>query len=343
MAVTFTASGAINNIPFPFSLVTFGTRPNDTGSANLIVKGENLHVRDYSGTNDNAVGFRRLTNTTDMFAESSASSTWKVADGQTHWVCTVSAAGAPKMYKNGTEVTYRVQTSGAGTLTSDAASDLVFNLNNVEHAAFYNIELSSAEVSSLYNGGAGVNCYSVRGGSILVSSDTPTSFGDTTNGSDTLNVAANEACVGKFTLSEAADVTSVRIYCRAASGTANVKGLIYADSAGSPGARKAIGSVVSVGPAPAAWYTSTVSVSLTPGDYWIGFVPESQVVLSEDTVGGAQTSIKSSFTYASPPDPFGTESANDDGFQVNVYATYVIPPGGGGGGGGSRIFLGTFG
>lgn len=152
-------------------------------------------------------------------------------------------------------------------------------------------------------------------------------FGDTSAGADTINVSANQAIVGKFTLSESADVTSVSIYCKAQAGTANIKGLIYADSAGSPGAQKAVGSVVNINTT-AAFQTSNVTVSLTAGDYWLGVVADAAITVNEDAVGGAQTSLKTSFTYASPADPYGSETSNDDGFQVNAYATYTPPAAG---------------
>lgn len=150
-------------------------------------------------------------------------------------------------------------------------------------------------------------------------------FGDITNGSDTINVSADQALVGKFTLSESADVTSVSIYCKAQSGTANIKGLIYADSAGNPGAKKAVGSVVNI-TTTAGWAVSTVTVTLPAGDYWLGVVADAGITVNEDAIGGSQTSLKTSFTYASPPDPYGSETSNDDGFQVNAYATYTPTP-----------------
>lgn len=149
-------------------------------------------------------------------------------------------------------------------------------------------------------------------------------FGDTTVGGDTKNVAADEAIVGKFTLSELGNVSSISIHCRTSSGTGNIKGLIYADSAGTPGSRLAVGAVVGITTS-AGWAVSTLTVQLAAGDYWIGCVSDVAIIVSEDSLGGAQTALKTSFTYASPADPFGSETSNDDGFQINCYGTYEVP------------------
>lgn len=173
MSQTFPASGTINNIPWPFSVVCFGTRPNNTASADLIYKGTEFRLRDDSGDVDQEMRFTRTASGADAVARSTT--LFQVADGDTHIAVTVSSAGAVKIYKDGTEVAYRSQASGSGTIVSDAAADLIFNLDATSHCAFYNIELSGANITSLYNGGAGTNCYNVQSGNILVSSDSPPS------------------------------------------------------------------------------------------------------------------------------------------------------------------------
>jgi hypothetical protein len=164
---------AINDVAWPFSFVMFGVRPDDGDGSSLISKGGNLSFRDNSASVSNQVSFQRNATSVDAFARSV--STWTVADGLTHYAVTVSAAGLVKLYKNGSEVSYNGTTSGSGTIASDAANDLVIDLNSLDHFAFYNIELSSGQVSSLYASGAGVNCYTVASGNILVSTDTQSS------------------------------------------------------------------------------------------------------------------------------------------------------------------------
>jgi hypothetical protein len=170
MTTTFTASSTINDIQWPYSFVAFGARPNDNASATWIAKGANKQFRDNSGTNNGEMNIWQ--DASGSQAEARSTTTFKVADGQTHIAATISASGVPKIYKNGSEVgVYSTQTTGVGTVLSDSASDLVIDLNSLVHFAFYNIELSSSDIAALYASGAGVNCYSVQGASILVSTD----------------------------------------------------------------------------------------------------------------------------------------------------------------------------
>ena len=175
MSTTFTASATINDIQWPYSFVMFGTRPNDTASATWVAKGTNKQFRDNSAAANNEMnGWQDATGSQ---SEARSTTTFQVADGQTHIAMTISASGVMKLYKNGTEVAvYDTHTTGAGTVLSDSASDLVIDLNSLSHFAFYNVELTSGEISSLYNGGAGVNCYTVQTAAILVSTDTPDTF-----------------------------------------------------------------------------------------------------------------------------------------------------------------------
>lgn len=174
MTTTFTASATINNIQWPYSFTMFGTRPNDTASATWVAKGANKQFRDNSGTNNNEMnGWQDASGSQ---SEARSTTTFKVADGQTHIAMTISASGVMKLYKNGSEVAvYSTQTTGAGTVLSDSASDLVIDLNSLIHFAFYNIELSAANITALYSGGAGANCYTVQSANILVSTDVASS------------------------------------------------------------------------------------------------------------------------------------------------------------------------
>ena len=152
----------------------FGTRPNDTASATWVAKGTNKQFRDNSGTNNNEMnGWQDASGSQ---SEARSTTTFKVADGQTHIALTISASGVMKLYKNGSEVAvYSVQTTGVGTVLADNTSDLVIDLNSLTHFAFYNIELSAANITALYSGGAGANCYTVQSANILVSTDVASS------------------------------------------------------------------------------------------------------------------------------------------------------------------------
>jgi len=174
MSTTFTASAAINNKQWPFSFVCFGTRPNDTAAVNFISKGSSFLLGDNSSVNDNEIWFFR--DASGSQAEARTTTTYKVADGKTHLAVTVSSGGVVKLYKNGSEVgTYTSQISGVGTVLADNTSDLVVDLNSISHFAYYDVALTSGEISTLYAGGAGVSCYSVQSSHVLVSTDTNSS------------------------------------------------------------------------------------------------------------------------------------------------------------------------
>jgi len=170
LSATFPAAANINDVAFPVSLVCFGTRAADGAGDNFIWKGANFRaLYDNSAGTANLMQGHHVTSATEPDAVST--NTFKVADGSTHIAMTISAGMVVKLYKNGTEVSYTSQATGTGTPSSDAASDLIFALNSVTHAAYYNVELSAANITSLYNGGAGVNCYTVQPSAILVSTD----------------------------------------------------------------------------------------------------------------------------------------------------------------------------
>lgn len=170
MAYTFTSSAAIDNLPFPYSFAFFGQRPNNTQTIDLVSKGTTNFLRDNSAAVTNQFAYTRQTSNVDGFARSSG--TWTVSDGIIHIVVTVSAAGAIKIYRNGTEVSYTATpTNINGSLTSEAGSDWIFALDSVTHAAIWGAELSAANVTALYNGGAGANVYSVQPAAIKAAQD----------------------------------------------------------------------------------------------------------------------------------------------------------------------------
>lgn len=173
MAYTFTSSAAIDNLPLPFSFACFGQRPNNTNNFDLIAKGSTNFLRDNGAITNNQYSYTRQASSVDGFARSA--STWTVADGIIHTVVTVSSAGAIKIYRNGSEVTYTATpTNISGSLSSDAGSNWIFNLDSVTHAAIWGTELSASDVTALYNGGAGVNVYTVQSASIKAAQDSPT-------------------------------------------------------------------------------------------------------------------------------------------------------------------------
>jgi hypothetical protein len=145
-------------------------------------------------------------------------------------------------------------------------------------------------------------------------------FGDTSAGGDTFPCSGDRGLLSKFTLIENGDVTAlyIRFDSSSTAGT-TVKGLIYTDLTGQPDLLLAEGSAVVV-PGGGGLVVSTISVSLTPGDYWLGFVADSfEAVAQCDSSGGL--SRMEDVTYASPS-AIWTEKGTGTA-QVNVYAEYT--------------------
>lgn len=150
-------------------------------------------------------------------------------------------------------------------------------------------------------------------------------FGDETAGGDTFPCDGDRALLSLFTLTEAGNVTSIeaRFEASSSAGT-NFKGLIYSNNAGVPNTRLGVGAAVAV-PAGGGVLSSSLSVSLAAGDYWLGFVCDAfTAVAEEDTTGGL--SRMEGTTYASPAATW-TETATGTG-RINVYAEYTPSAGG---------------
>jgi hypothetical protein len=145
-------------------------------------------------------------------------------------------------------------------------------------------------------------------------------FGNTTAGGDSFPCSNDRALGSKFTLTEAGNVTAVN--CRfdvTSTAGANYKGVIYNDSAGSPGSRVAVGAATAV-PAGGGVVASSITASLSAGDYWLVSVTDSfQSIYEIELTGVSQR--KEAFTYASPADPFGTPDGSST--ELCIYATYT--------------------
>ena len=151
-------------------------------------------------------------------------------------------------------------------------------------------------------------------------------FGNTTVGGDTFPCSNDRAMLSAFTLSEAGTVSGVSMrFSSATTAGCNFKGLIYADSSGSPGSRLGVGAATAI-PAGGGVIESTLSLALSAGTYWLGYVTDSfQAEAEIETTGTSQR--KEALTYASPADPYGTPSGSST--EICVYATYTASGGSG--------------
>ena len=151
-------------------------------------------------------------------------------------------------------------------------------------------------------------------------------LGDTTTPGTQGGGAAGLVVLTPVTATEAGTITAINCYL-ATTGAANVKPLIYADSAGSPGALLATGSVIAfAGTSAAGWSTSSISYSFTNGQVlWIGSTQDASAAHTYSRAATGTTSFfKSGTTYATPPDPISamTSDANKSyGFYLTYTAT----------------------
>jgi acid phosphatase len=145
---------------------------------------------------------------------------------------------------------------------------------------------------------------------------------------------ANYKIVHKATLSTAGSVTKLSLYAVPgikSPAPQSLRGVIYADSSGSPGALVATGvEVIYQGNVNGAgWFDLPFadSVALAPGTYWLGFITGSET----EGIGYLYDNVSGSRAYnvngygSGPTNPFGT--AAKDSEQASIYATY-IPAGG---------------
>ena len=153
------------------------------------------------------------------------------------------------------------------------------------------------------------------------------SFGKTSVGASSDAFVAERKRVNRYALPASASVTKLNAYL-APTGTAGqqvLKGVVYADSGGAPGALLGVSEQVTFASTNAAgWYQFAFSspLKLAAGNYWIGVMtgPTAHVAgFRYDTVAGSRD--WNANTYASgPSNPFG--AVTTDGEQASVYASY---------------------
>lgn len=151
-----------------------------------------------------------------------------------------------------------------------------------------------------------------------------------TDGGGNWGTSLNRAMLDRFTLAHDAQLTGLFIYILAgATAGGNIKGVIYADNAGAPGARLIVGAPAPV-PAGGPFYVeSALTGSLPPGDYWIGAVSDDSGGRAEMGSGAHSAPqariINGDFSYASPPAvcPASAASYNND---LGCYVEYLYEP-----------------
>ena len=157
-------------------------------------------------------------------------------------------------------------------------------------------------------------------------------FGTTTVGASAESDPTNLKAVSKYTLPSAATVSKLSLYLQPTgkAGTQSFEGVIYAESAGAPGALLATTTALSFkNTSTAGWYelNFTASVKLAAGSYWLGWISGTTAGIGAFRYAKVTSGLDyNSNTYTSgPSNPFGTPTILAS--QPSLYATYTPAPG----------------
>lgn len=154
-------------------------------------------------------------------------------------------------------------------------------------------------------------------------------FGYSTIGGSNIAVASSFIQGCKHTLTEAGTVSKLSVYLQGGGTASQVhRGLLYADSAGSPAGLLASSAEVNVAAGATAGFvdfTLTNPPSLSAGNYWLCLwsgTASSGSKVYYDTVTNALDFVAAAYSTAgAPPDPFGTPTAASR--QMSIFATYT--------------------
>lgn len=158
-------------------------------------------------------------------------------------------------------------------------------------------------------------------------------FGQTTHGAGSAPNSGDRCWASKFALSAPGDITKITAFfdydpADTSNSGDTCKAVVYADSAGSPGALLGVsaGVIVPIGDQQIDFPLSVTG--LGPGNYWLGIVSNSFNSRINWISGSGGNSVrKEALTYASPANPFGTPDAVDT-YIYGIYATYTASGGG---------------
>jgi acid phosphatase type 7 len=210
------------------------------------------------------------------------------------------------------------------------------NCANISGATGTSYAVASADVDSTLR--IAVTATNSAGSSTASSAQTalvaaapapPARFGSTTVGAVSTAFAPDKKRVSKYSLSQTGDVSKLSLYLAGtgAAGTQVVRGVIYADAGGEPGALLGTTSEISgSGTDAGAWRDLPFAspLRLAAGTYWLGFItgPTTSVLqfYFDEYVGAYRTNLDA---YADgPSDPFGGGTTAYLR-NVSIYATYT--------------------
>jgi hypothetical protein len=152
-------------------------------------------------------------------------------------------------------------------------------------------------------------------------------FGKTRVGGSSDGFQADRKRVSRYSLPVAGTVEKLSVFLTPTrkSGRQALRGVLYADSGGSPGSLLGTSAErVYASTAPAGWYDLTfpVPLNLAAGEYWIGVLTGATSYVAGlrwDPVAGARAFNTNSYA-SGPSDPFGSYMTDNE--QFSIYATY---------------------
>lgn len=143
----------LNNMPGPYSIAFWYKKTSYVDGGFFFTKGA-LHFGDFSASINDQMRLIKTASGVDL--ESRSVLTFSVADGWVHIAIVVTSGKLGKIYKNGTETTYSVQTAGVGTLTDDSASPFIFSGSShpgsIVELGIWDVALSPTDVTNLAAG-----------------------------------------------------------------------------------------------------------------------------------------------------------------------------------------------
>jgi hypothetical protein len=284
----FSASLFVQNYPVPGGI----TFMNGGSALSAVVINPNSGtISVMSGTNEGsaiATSLASVTSNTTHFLE---------------WDITFGASGSYTVWLDGVQILNSIGNTGGASCNGIVIGSAVFNGNNMPLIIYDDLYLFDDTTS--FNNAALLSNPRIE--TQWPSSDSQTQWTNAgnmlgSNYSATGNTSApgaNTLYLRKFQAPVACALQSVSCIPEATAGAPNFKGVLYADSSGSPGSLLATAAQVT-GTTAGATLTSSFSSgqNLTAGTYfWIGFITDTSVSLQEtDTT---TSGVSASNTYAS--------------------------------------------
>jgi hypothetical protein len=215
----------------------------------------------------------------------------------------------------------RCDTSGANCTAIPGASSQTLLLGASEVGSTVRVSVTASNAA-----GASAPAESAQTTVVRQSSGT---FGQSRVGARSAAMPANVKAVDSYSLSTPGTVSHLSIYLSptGASGRQLLRGVLYADAGGSPGALIATSSQLTFSRNQGAgWYALGFHnpPRLTAGKYWIGVIAGRTSNIAgfryEEVAGSGYMNANS---YGEgPTNPFG--AGRGDSLQISLYATYTV-------------------